>query len=290
MAMIDAKATPTMGILTTRGCPYTCVFCANSLDRHLRHLNPVKAVDQLEYLHKSFGVTGFDIFDDAFLAKTSHAVALCEEMLRRNLKVSWWAGARAVNLSADVLALMRRAGCRAISFGVETGTDEVLRASRKAVTCAQMLEAFATAAGAGFERIQSFLITGLPGETPDTIDRTVAFLKQLRGIAGPAWRCESLIGQLPLIYPGTELETIAVAEGTFPGDFSWNSQFIEPKRYLPLVNKRYWAVPHFQNRNFPLDQLCQHLKGRHWSQLSRGRRKRYRFAPLRKVACKLGLM
>lgn len=278
------------GVMTTRGCPQRCVFCANGVPTRVRYMSPAKAVDQMQWLQKTYGVTGLDILDDNFYASEKHVVGLCEEMLRRNLQLVWWAGMRLKNLDPQVLELMKRAGCRALSFGVETGTDEVLRAVRKNITAADMLAAMEVVARVGFERLGIFLIVGLPGETAESLDRTVEFLRRLQAIAGnKPFARESLIGALPLIFPGTELETMAREQGQLPADFSWNSPYLEPKRHLPLINHRYQTVPHFENRGFPLEALCRHVKRRHWGELSAGRRRRYRFAPVRKVLCKLGL-
>ena len=288
--MIDKNATPVAGVMTTRGCPQNCVFCANSLNKRMRYLDPALAVDQLQWLQKTYGVSGLNIYDDDFLTSRKHVTAFCEELLRRDSRFSWWCGARAARLDADVLALMRRAGCKCISFGIETGTDEVLKATRKNLTCDQILEAMTVAGKIGFEQINIFLIIGLPAETPDTIDRTVAFVRSLRPLLGKAWHRESLIGQLPLIYPGTELETLGLREGCLPESFSWNRPYREPKRHLPLINHRYDTVPHFASRLFPLEKLCAHVKAHHWDELSAGRRRRYRTAALRrlKVAMHLG--
>jgi len=287
--MVGGGGESLLGVMTTRGCPYNCVFCGSSLERRVRFLAPAMAVDQMEVLHRDYGVTGFRVFDDSFLVRKSHAIAVCEEILRRRLRFDWWANARAQRLDPDVLALMRRAGCRALSFGVETGTDEVLAGANKAVTCEEMLEAFARAAEAGFEYLHVCLILGLPGETPDTIERTQQFLARLRSLAPDAFDCGSLIGQLPLIYPGTELERMGREQGCLPEGFSWNSPYRVPRPYLPLINRRYYSVPHYESRSFPIEAICRHVAAHHWDKLSPGRRRRYRLAPFKRALWKLGV-
>ena len=278
------------GVLTSRGCPQRCVFCANGMPSKVRYMSPGKAVDQFEWLQATYGVTGLDILDDNFYASESHVVALCEEMLRRNCDFTWWAGLRLKKLSEDVLRLMKRAGCRSLAFGVETGTDEVLKASRKSVTVADMLEAMEVVTRVEFDRIGVCLIIGLPGETTDTLDRTVAFIRTLREMVGPeAWERESIIGQLPLIYPGTDLEPLGRIEGCLPENFSWNLPYRDPKRYLPLINHRYNTVPHFASRQLPLEVICDHIGKHYWNELADGRKRRYRYAPLRRAKVALGL-
>jgi radical SAM superfamily enzyme YgiQ (UPF0313 family) len=278
------------GVLTTRGCPQSCLFCANGVPSKVRFMSPAKAVDQFLWLQKAFGVTGLDILDDNFYASEKHVVALCEEILRRNCRFTWWAGLRLKNLSQDVLLLMKRAGCQSLSFGVETGTDEVLNAVHKNVTTAEMLAAMEVVAKVGFDRVGVFLIIGLPGETTGTIDRSVAFLRKLRGMIPPGvWEHESIIGQLPLIYPGTGLEPLGRIEGCLPENFSWNRPYREPKRYLPLINHRYDTVPHFASRSLPLETICEHIRRHYWDELTDGRKRRYRYAPFRRLKVAVGL-
>lgn len=230
-----------------------------------------------------------DIRDDDFLTRRSHSIALCQELLKRNCQVAWSCRARPARLDPDVLKLMKRAGCKYISFGVETGTDEVLKASQKAITCEEIYEAMHVVGKAGFDRIGVFLIVGLPAESLDTIDRTVTFVKSLQPLLGRAWQCKTLLGQLPLIYPGTGLETMGKVEGCLPEDFSWNRPYLEPKRYLPLINYRYKTVPHFESRTLGLEEICAHLKKHYWDELTRGRKRRFRLAALRKLKVTLGL-
>lgn len=278
------------GVMTTRGCPQSCVFCANSLNKKMRYLDPALAVDQLEVLQKKYGVKALNIYDDDFLTNQKHAAAFCEELLRRNCRFTWWCGARPARLDQDVLKLMKRAGCSCISFGLENGTNEVLRKIRKNVTTEQVYEAMKVVGKVGFEKVNIFLILGLPGETPDTVDQTARFVQSLRSLLGEAWQRKTMIGQLPLIYPGTEMEAMGYAEGCLPAGFSWNKPYREPYRYLPLINHRYAAVPHFQNRHFPLPKLCEHIRKYYWDELLPGRRRRYRMAIYRrlKVAMRLG--
>lgn len=283
LAEAEAEEVIAAGVMTTRGCPQNCVFCANSLNRKMRYMNPVLAVDQMEHLHKSFGVTFMNVYDDDFLTNPRHTAAVCEEMLRRNCQFTWWCGARPARLDAQLLELMRRAGCACISFGVETGTNEVLKKIRKNFTTEQVYEAMEVVGKIGFQKVNIFLILGLPGETAETMDRTIQFIASLKPLLGQSWQRTTLLGQLPLIYPGTEMAAMGRAEGCLPENFSWNRPYLDPNSYLPLVNHRYRSVPHFQNRDFPIQAICQHARKHYWHDLSSGRRHRYWLTPLRRI-------
>ncbi len=272
-----------VGVMTTRGCPQSCVFCANSLNKKMRYLDPELAVDQLLLLQKRYGVTAVNIYDDDFLTNRKHAAAFCEELLKRNCRITWWCGARPWNLDPELLKLMKRAGCASISFGLENGTNEVLKAIRKNFTTEQVYEAMEIVGQINFAKGNLCLILGLPGETIETIDRSARFVRSLRPLLGEAWQLTTSIGQLPLIYPGTQLEALGRAEGCLPENFSWNRPFYEPSRHLPLVNRQYQTVPHFQSRSLPLSRICQHVRENCWQDMRRGRRRRFRMAPLRRL-------
>lgn len=286
---ISGDSEQTVGVLTTRGCPQQCVFCANSLNKKMRFLDPALAVDQLEWLHNTFGINDLYIYDDDFLTSKKHAVSLCEELLKRNTKFSWLCTARAKQLDFEVLKLIRKAGCKCISFGVETGTNTVLKASKKNLTVEQIYEAMEIVSKVHFDKVDIFLIIGLPGETTETIDQTVDFLKTIRALFGKSWQVKKLIGQPPLIYPGTELEDIGRKEGCLPENFSWNQPYLQPKRYLPLINKRYQTVPYFETRSLSLEDICAHLRKRHWNELSKGQKRNFRHVPLRRLKVALGI-
>ena len=289
MRMINADEDRMLGVMTMRGCPHRCVFCGSSITRRVQFLAPELAVDQLEHLRKNYGMTAFRLYDDTPLVRKSHAMAFCEEILRRDLKLEWWGNSRAQHLDPDVLALMRRSGCKVISLGVESGSDKVLRASKKDVTAEEMVEAFENVARAGFEKVTVCLLLGLPGESPQTIDESVAVVRKLRAIVGEAWHTHSMIGQLPLMYPGTELEAISKHQGTLPEDFSWNAPYIDPNWHCPVISTRYWAVPHFVNPDFPISAICRHLRRFYWKELSPGRKRRFLRAPLRRLQHSLRL-
>jgi len=140
-----------------------------------------------------------------------------------------------------------------------------------------------------FAKVNLFLILGLPGETIETIDRSAKFVRSLRPLLGEAWQLSTSIGQLPLIYPGTQLEALGLAEGCLQEKFSWNRPFWEPSRHLPLVNRQYQTVPHFQSRSLPLSRICQHVKKHYWQDMRAGRRRRFRRAPLRRLEVAVGL-
>ncbi len=179
---IISKNFPTAPIITSRGCPYDCSFCAvNNIWQHkFRRRSPKNVVDEMEYLAKTFGVKEIHIEDDNFTLVREHAEKISQEILDRKLNISWKCpnGVRADRLDIDLLKLMKKSGCYLLAFGIESGSDEILKRHSKAIDKAKIKEAVKMCKEVGIET-QGFFILGLPGETKETIDETIRFSKEL---------------------------------------------------------------------------------------------------------------
>ncbi len=177
-----SKNFPTAPIITSRGCPYDCSFCAvNNIWQHkFRRRSPKNVVDEIEYLVKTFGVNEIHIEDDNFTLIREHAEKISQEIIDRKLNISWKCpnGVRADRLDLDLLTLMKKSGCYLLAFGIESGSDEILKRHSKAIDKEKIKEAVRMCKEVGIET-QGFFILGLPGETKETIDETIRFSKEL---------------------------------------------------------------------------------------------------------------
>lgn len=184
-------------IITSRGCPYGCSFCAShvALGRKFRAHSPRYVADEIGHLVNNYGVDQLIINDDTFTLDPSRTRGICEEILRRNLRVSWFCFARANTVTPDILRLMKRAGCFSVGFGIETGDEEILERINKKVTLDEMRHGVAWANSAGL-KTQCFFVFGNPGETAETVEKTVRFSLELK----PALAFFNMM----VPYPGTE--------------------------------------------------------------------------------------
>jgi anaerobic magnesium-protoporphyrin IX monomethyl ester cyclase len=200
MARYRALGTPCT-VITSRGCPYSCIFCSGHrmFGPKVRFRSPGLVVDEMEKLQGDFGLAKINIVDDTFTLNHHHTRAVCEEMLRRNLKIKWSAFARVDRISEDIAQLMNRAGCEWVLFGVESGNEEILKTIRKGITLEQVRCAVKTASEAGINVFNSFIL-GLPGESRDTALKSLAFGDELYHKYGAKYGFHMLA---PL--PGTEL-------------------------------------------------------------------------------------
>ncbi len=165
-------------VMSTRGCPYACEFCSNVVHgRSYREHSPGRVVDEMEQALE-LGYDRIAFADDVFTLRREHALGVCAEIERRGLLVSWECLGRVDSLDAGTAAALRRAGCRTVFFGLESGSDEVLRLMRKGTTAAQAREAVWAAHDAGLE-VGGFFILCYPGETDETVLQTLRFADSL---------------------------------------------------------------------------------------------------------------
>jgi radical SAM superfamily enzyme YgiQ (UPF0313 family) len=188
-------------VITSRGCPFSCIFCSGRrmFGPKVRFRSPGLVVDEMEKLQRDFGLEKINIVDDTFTVNHNHTRAVCEEMLRRNLKIKWSAFARVDRIDEDLARLMNRAGCEWVLFGVESGDEGILKTIKKGITLEQVRYGVKTAAEAGINVFNSFIL-GLPGENWDTAHKSLAFGDELYHKYGAKYGFHMLA---PL--PGTEL-------------------------------------------------------------------------------------
>lgn len=171
-----------ISMTTSRGCPFNCIFCIGRkmVGAKVRYRDPIKVVDELEYL-STLGFHQINIADDLFTANKKHCLQVCDEILKRNIKTKWTSFARVDTVSPEVLVRMKEAGCSAVSFGVETGVPEIMKTIRKGITLEQVVSAVGMCTEADVIPHASFIL-GLPGETPETMQQTVDFGEKIKAM------------------------------------------------------------------------------------------------------------
>jgi radical SAM superfamily enzyme YgiQ (UPF0313 family) len=173
-----AKNYPIAPMTSSRGCPYACSFCSSpSLwQRRIRFRSPDNVVQEVEWMVRRYGVKEIHFEDDNLTMRREHAWGIAEGMLRKGLRVSWATpnGIRADKVDRELMTLMRDSGLYSVAFGIESADPEVLRRCGKKATVDHMEKAINIASDLGIIT-QGFFIFGLPGETPQSIERTINF-------------------------------------------------------------------------------------------------------------------
>jgi radical SAM superfamily enzyme YgiQ (UPF0313 family) len=167
-------------MVSSRGCPFRCSFCDKSVGGSKWRARQAKdVVDEMAHLQHDFGVGFINFYDDNFTLHRARVIAICEEILRRKLDIEWKCEGRVDSVDPEMLALMRRAGCRVVSYGVESANPETLALLRKDITIPQTVTAFAHTRAAGLRSL-AYMILGAPGENAAAVERTIRFCQDIQ--------------------------------------------------------------------------------------------------------------
>ncbi len=192
-------------MLGGRGCSFTCNFCFR-MDLGLRQRSSEGILAEVGLLQRDYGITHVSFSDELLMSSVARTAELCEAFLRSDLKFTWDCNGRLNYASADVLALMKRAGCVFINYGIESMDDEALRAMHKALTTDMVIRGVEATLAAGMTPGLNIL-WGNIGENRKTLEAGVAFLLKYDD-------CTQLRTIRPVTpYPGSPLYYYAIAQG-----------------------------------------------------------------------------
>ena len=173
------RALPFAAVITSRGCPYRCAYCSKPIfGNKFRAQSPQRVVEEIEYYVNKFGVKEIAFYDDVFTLDKKRAFAISEGILQKGLKLYWTCETRANLVDKELLLQMRRAGCYSVSYGIESASQEILDAINKDITPEKVEQAIHLTREAGLQTTGYFMV-GCPGETPQTIRKSIAFAQKL---------------------------------------------------------------------------------------------------------------
>ena len=224
---------PTFALLSSRGCPNPCTFCDSHtiFTRKFRARSAENIFAEVMVLHREYGMVEFDFVDDLITVNKSRVLAFCQLICETGIPFRWMANARVNTVDYEMLKAMKEAGCARVDFGVESGDPKVLKLMRKNITEQQIREAHSISKELGIAT-GSFTMVGNMGETKESIDMTVALLKDIG---------EDVMVSIACPYPGTELYRLAKEKG-FINTEDWSQYVTSPvysPGYRPLMRTEY---------------------------------------------------
>jgi radical SAM superfamily enzyme YgiQ (UPF0313 family) len=236
--LIDALR-PFATIVTMRGCAYRCGYCIKSdFTRVVRFRNPLLVADEIQMLVDKYHIKEINFVDDTITYNRKHTVQLCEEILKRKIKVAWQGPTRVNRIDFELLKLMKEAGCRQLRFGIESGNQEILDLMKKDITLEMCENALRWTKKLKIKTVCYFII-GYVRETPQTMRRTIDFAKKLNPDAAMFY-----VGT-PL--PKTDFYRLALEEGLVKENY-WRDFVLEKCRErLPFMVK---DAPRWLNKAF----------------------------------------
>jgi anaerobic magnesium-protoporphyrin IX monomethyl ester cyclase len=226
-------------LLTSRGCPFKCTFCETKLTfgRSFRYHSTQRVLAEIEQLVAK-GFDSFQFYDDIFTANKKRVIELCDGIIQKNWNIKWMCFTRTNCVSDELLARMKEAGCYLITYGGESGDDELLALIKKDLTVATNYKGIAAAQKHGIKTMSSFML-GLPTETREQSMKTIDFALD-SGL-------DYAIFPITEPYPGTELWVDAKKFGHFDDSGKY-------KNGLLSENAAVW-IPHNRTRE-ELEELA----------------------------------
>jgi len=214
-APFHERLIPGIRIRTTRDCPYHCPFCiiGSSIHRGYtgkwRSMSAERAVSEIEYVAKKLGIRGFFFWDETFTLDKERAYAVCEKIIKRKLDITWRCLTRIDRVDEELLRMMRRAGCRMIEYGIETGEEATRRGLHKNFSDSQILDVVKLTRKAGI-RANCDLIVGLPHDSLESVARSVALARKMDA--------DNIHLTMAFPYPATDFYKTAEEEGLLEVD------------------------------------------------------------------------
>ncbi|MGW8144255.1 MAG: B12-binding domain-containing radical SAM protein [Anaerolineales bacterium] len=200
-------------IVTSRGCPAGCTYCIKhvSYQYTARLRSPELIMEELWQL-KGLGINNIHMYADLFTVNREQVVELCQRMIDENINIRWMCNSRVDYVDEEMLQLMGQAGCWLISWGIESGNEQILKHAHKGADPAKAQKALSWAKRAGIKNWGYFII-GLPGETEETIQQTIEFSKKLP--------LDIALFHVAAPYPGTPFFFEVVENGWFRPGTRW---------------------------------------------------------------------
>ena len=224
-------------IVTSRGCPAGCKFCIKhvSYQSSVRLRSPDLIFEELNLLAR-LGIHHVHMYADLFTVSRDQVVDLCRLVIDAGLRVEWTCNSRVDYVDEEMLRLMARAGCRWISWGIESANDAVLKAAAKGYRKERAAQAVGWAKAAGI-RNWGFFIIGLPGETEGSIRETIRYAKALP--------LDIALFHIAAPYPGTPFFDEAARNGWFRSGVRWEEVDMDRSTVLdypglPAERLEYW--------------------------------------------------
>lgn len=195
-------------MITSRGCPHRCTYCKMTYQKVVCRsaesvIKEFKAISKL-------GVEEVEIYDDTFTWSKKRVIDICKGLIDNDINLTWAVRDRVSNSDLECLRWMRKAGCNRVHYGIETGSEKILKIIKKGITIKQVRNAIALAKDEGFT-VLSYFMMGFPSETREDVLDSIRLAVEL-----DTDYCEFSI---TIPYPGTELYEDALENGIIPYDF-----------------------------------------------------------------------
>jgi anaerobic magnesium-protoporphyrin IX monomethyl ester cyclase len=191
-------------LLTSRGCPAKCTFCANVVTgRKVRYRSSDNVLEEIQQYYEKYSSTFFSFLDDSFISNPKYTIELCDSLIRfreaENIDLQWSCITRVDNINAELLTKLTDAGCVSINFGIESGSNETLKIIKKGIDLEHIKSTLTSCQNLGLRTQVNFML-GFPWETGNHLNETLNYMKNI-ALNVDAFSPRGVV----IPYPGTEL-------------------------------------------------------------------------------------
>ena len=216
-------------IMTGRGCPFECTFCASKKvwKGPVRFRSPENVVEEVKHVHNKYGTKFFYFVDDTFTLNKKRANKICKLLIECNLDISWICDTRVDTIDEELLRVMKESGCVRVKIGVESGSERILKKVKKKITKKQIKDSVAFIKKVGID-LTIYLMIGFPTETQEEMRETLDFAREL----DPTYYSLSILAP----YPGTEIYDDVIRSGVKLPKEHWEYFFHQSKDMILTDN------------------------------------------------------
>ncbi|KPA09274.1 radical SAM protein [Candidatus Magnetomorum sp. HK-1] len=212
-----------IGMVTTRGCPYSCKFCFR-LEKSFRKRSIESCIEEIKYLLKTYNINYIAFLDELFIFSKQRTLKFCESILNNDLSFNWSCTARFNIADREQLHMMKKAGCVVVSYGLESGDQKILDEMDKKITVEQILEISAITKEEGL-LVSVPSMFGLPGEDAQSLQKTVDAV-----IEATSWHDKRTLRPMQP-YPGSYYFDYCIKKGLLKNEDDFFSRFFSSEKW-----------------------------------------------------------
>ncbi|RJQ32461.1 radical SAM protein [Candidatus Parcubacteria bacterium] len=248
------KRMPYTTMFTSRGCPGACTFCSSPTfyGRSIRFMSANRVLEEMKECAK-LGYREIFFRDEIFTASKSRVIEICEGIKKAKLDISWICSSRINTIDKEMMVKMKEAGCHMIRFGVESGCQELLNNVKKGIKVEKIKEVFRWAREVRLDT-HAHMMIGIPGESHETLKRTLRFLKEIKpttvtfGILTPYAGTE-LFDKLKEYHPemgdGTTMDVSKLHTHAYYNEYFTKLTATELQKYIRKVYRNFYLNPRY---------------------------------------------
>lgn len=223
---------------TARGCPYNCIYCLKKMYFGYRKKSSQKIIQELKDNITKYNIKSFYFIDLEFTMNRQLVEDICDFLIKNNYKVKWCCQTRADSVDFELLYKMKKAGCRLIHYGVETGSPRIMKLINKNITLEKIEQGINLTKKVGIQTA-CFFMFGLPSETREEMQQTIDFVKKLN----PTYASFHIV----IPYPGTKLHEMVKSNlnNLFPEAYIKEYSFNELNKIKTSALLQFYLRPSY---------------------------------------------